>query len=48
MLGRARVTAVWGNPPSADEIRKVDQDAAAQPILVEPAAKTIWRWQMNS
>ncbi len=37
MLGRARVTAVWGNPPSADDIRKVDQERLLQnPLLVEP------------
>jgi ATP-dependent RNA helicase DeaD len=36
MLGRARVTAVWGNAPSADDIRKVDQERLLQnPLLVE-------------
>jgi ATP-dependent RNA helicase DeaD len=40
MLGRARVTAVWGNPPSADEIRRIDQERLLQnPILVEPGAE---------
>ena len=39
MLGRARVTAVWGNAPSADEIRKLDQERLMQnPILLEPGA----------
>jgi ATP-dependent RNA helicase DeaD len=37
MLGRARVTATWGNAPSAEEIRKVDQERLLQnPLLVEP------------
>jgi len=37
MLGRARVNAVWGNAPSADDIRKVDQERLlANPLLVEP------------
>ena len=36
MLGRARVTAVWGNAPSADEIRKVDHERLlANPLLTE-------------
>ena len=36
MLGRARVTAVWGNAPSAEDIRKVDQERLLQnPLLVE-------------
>ena len=36
MLGRARVNAVWGNAPSADDIRKVDQERLLQnPLLVE-------------
>ena len=40
MLGRARVTAVWGNPPSADDIRKVDQERLLQnPLLVEPGTE---------
>ncbi|HJT43772.1 MAG TPA: DEAD/DEAH box helicase [Rhizomicrobium sp.] len=37
MLGRARVHAVWGNAPSAEEIRKVDQERLLQhALLVEP------------
>ncbi|MES2473913.1 MAG: DEAD/DEAH box helicase [Pseudomonadota bacterium] len=36
MLGRARVTANWGNAPSADEIRKVDHERLlANPLLTE-------------
>jgi ATP-dependent RNA helicase DeaD len=38
MLGRARVNAVWGNAPSADDIRKVDQERLLNnPLLTEPA-----------
>ena len=37
MLGRARVNAAWGNAPSADDIRKVDQQRLLEnPLLVEP------------
>jgi ATP-dependent RNA helicase DeaD len=37
MLGRARVNAVWGNAPSAEDIRKVDQQRLVEnPLLVEP------------
>jgi len=37
MLGRARVNAVWGNAPSAADIRKVDQQRLLDnPLLVEP------------
>ena len=40
MLGRARVTASWGNAPSADDIRKVDHDRLLQnPLLVEPGSE---------
>jgi ATP-dependent RNA helicase DeaD len=40
MLGRARITAVWGNPPSAEDIRKVDQERLLQnPLLVEPGSE---------
>jgi ATP-dependent RNA helicase DeaD len=40
MLARARITAVWGNAPSADEIRKVDQERLLQnPLLVEPGTE---------
>ena len=36
MLGRARVNAVWGNAPSADDIRRIDQERLLQnPLLVE-------------
>ena len=39
MLGRARVNAVWGNPPSAEEIRKLDQERLLHsPLLTEPAS----------
>ena len=38
MLDRARVNAVWGNPPSAEEIRKLDQERLLHsPLLTEPA-----------
>jgi ATP-dependent RNA helicase DeaD len=37
MLGRARVTATWGNAPSAQDIRKMDQERLVQnPLLTEP------------
>jgi len=37
MLGRARVTATWGNAPSAADIRKVDEKRLLEnPLLVEP------------
>lgn len=40
MLGRARVNAVWGNAPSAEEIRKVDHERLLQnPLLTEPASE---------
>src|ERR1700733_11696306 len=40
MLGRARVNAVWGNAPSAADIRKVDQEGLLQnPLLVEPGTE---------
>jgi ATP-dependent RNA helicase DeaD len=40
MLGRARITAAWGNAPSAEEIRKVDQERLLQnPLLVEPGTE---------
>jgi len=39
MLGRARVQAVWGDAPSAEELRKLDQERLLQnPILLESAA----------
>jgi ATP-dependent RNA helicase DeaD len=39
MLGRARVNAAWGNPPSAEEIRKLDQERLLHsPLLTEPAS----------
>ncbi|HKQ10668.1 MAG TPA: DbpA RNA binding domain-containing protein, partial [Rhizomicrobium sp.] len=35
-----RVDAVWGNAPSAEEIRKVDQERLLQnPLLVEPGTQ---------
>ena len=40
MLGRARVSAVWGNAPSAEEIRKLDQERLMQSaILTEPGSE---------
>ncbi len=40
MLGRARVNAVWGNPPSAADIRKVDQERLLHnPLLTEAGAE---------
>ncbi len=40
MLGRARVNAVWGNAPSADEIRKIDHERLlASPLLTEGASE---------
>ena len=39
MLGRARVQAVWGSAPSAEEIRKLDQERLLQNgLLLEPAS----------
>ncbi len=39
MLGRARVQFTWAEPPSADDIRKLDQDRLLQnPILTEPSS----------
>ena len=39
MLGKARVNASWGNAPSADDIRKVDQERLLNnPLLVEPGS----------
>lgn len=34
MLGRARVTVAWGNAPSAQDIRKVDQERLLQDPLL--------------
>jgi ATP-dependent RNA helicase DeaD len=40
MLGRARVNAIWGNAPSADEIRKLDQERLMQSaLLTEPGSE---------
>jgi ATP-dependent RNA helicase DeaD len=40
MLGRARVQAVWGNAPSADDIRKVDHERLLQnPLLTMPGSE---------
>ena len=40
MLGRAKVTATWGNAPSADDIRKVDHERLlANPLLTEGASE---------
>ena len=37
MLGRARVNAIWGNPPSVGDIIQVDHERLLQnPLLVEP------------
>jgi ATP-dependent RNA helicase DeaD len=39
MLRRARVNFVWSSPPSAEEIRKLDQERLLQnPILTEPGS----------
>ena len=39
MLGRARVNAVWGNAPTAEDIRKLDQQRLLEnPLLVETGA----------
>jgi ATP-dependent RNA helicase DeaD len=39
MLGRARVQFTWTEPPSAEDIRKLDQDRLLQnPILTEPSS----------
>jgi ATP-dependent RNA helicase DeaD len=39
MLSRARVQFTWTDPPSADDIRKLDQDRLLQnPILTEPSS----------
>ena len=39
MLGRARVNAVWGNPPTADEIRALDRERLLQdPVLTDHPA----------
>ena len=37
MLGRAKVNAVWGNAPTADEIRKLDQERLLKSALLEEA-----------
>ncbi len=40
MLGRARINAIWGNAPSADEIRKLDQERLMQSaLLTEPGSE---------
>jgi ATP-dependent RNA helicase DeaD len=40
MLGRARVTFTWGEPPSADDVRRLDTERLLQdPILTEPASE---------
>ena len=40
MLGRARVNAVWGNAPSAEEIRKLDHERLLQnPMLLDPGSE---------
>ena len=40
MLGKARVTANWGQAPSAAEIRKLDQERLLDnPILTEAASE---------
>jgi ATP-dependent RNA helicase DeaD len=39
MLNRARVNYTWAEPPSADDIRKLDQERLLQnPILTEPGS----------
>jgi ATP-dependent RNA helicase DeaD len=40
MLNKARVDFVWSEPPSADDIRKLDQERLLQnPILTEPCSE---------
>ncbi len=40
MLGRAKVQAAWGNAPSAEEIRKLDQERLMQSaLLTEPGSE---------
>ncbi|BBK43472.1 DEAD/DEAH box helicase [Allostella vacuolata] len=40
MLSAARVQASWGGPPSADDIRRLDQQRMLQnPLLTEPAGE---------
>jgi ATP-dependent RNA helicase DeaD len=40
MLNRARVNYIWTEPPSADDIRKLDQERLLQnPILTEPGSE---------
>ena len=40
MLGRAKVEFSWGNPPSPEEIRKLDTDRLLRnPLLTEPAGE---------
>lgn len=40
MLGRAKVQATWGNAPSAEEIRKLDQERLLQSaLLTEPGSE---------
>ena len=40
MLSRARVSATWGNAPSAADIRKMDQERLVQnPLLTEPGTE---------
>ncbi|HEX4533206.1 MAG TPA: DEAD/DEAH box helicase [Rhizomicrobium sp.] len=39
MLGRARIAFTWAEPPSPEDIRKLDQDRLLQnPILTEPGS----------
>ncbi|HEY0265912.1 MAG TPA: DEAD/DEAH box helicase [Rhizomicrobium sp.] len=39
MLGKARVTAQWGDPPSAAQVRKLDQERLLDnPLLTEAAS----------
>jgi ATP-dependent RNA helicase DeaD len=40
ILSRARVRASWGNAPSADDVRRLDQERLLQdPILLEPGSE---------
>ncbi len=40
MLSRARISATWGNAPSAADIRKMDQERLVQnPLLTEPGTE---------
>ena len=42
MLGRAKVQAAWGNAPTPEDIRKLDQERLLQSaLLIEPAGEVV-------